>query len=572
MSVNKNDTPKLKMQNGQIDRTALRASIKYLHFGVRLVRVREKKAMRSKAMADFLGLTLSEYRKFESGEKLPPLQVLIKMAKVLEFPLEKLKQWNDYAIHQASGHFEEKAIENGALKYAKQWEDATSAFKSSYFEEISSVDEDMKHINKMLETLKKDISRVVKLPVLPMQLFIILTVLDENKKVSHLHKIADFPMEGESFADYIARDPYWGPFTTYAANRIFFPDNPSKNINDCFNRLTMDQFKQLLLVSVANTGIYSYSNDLIALQQYHEFSSLGALMAQKLKPYLPQGVSTDHLVASCLVQGIGTHSFYTLLKPSLLKEHEEFFDEKKSSIYEELDNHILNLINYELHPVVGAMVAANWGCPEEVIQCLNDHHKPVFVDDHPNKDITPMNAILKIINFFVDADFPVINNDELTKLLDKHPQANLSAEGLFKVANEMNKLKDYLVEVSSSMIDTKSQQASQIYSKRIKEFKAKNNAHKLGQNVLELPKKSESRFDPEYQQVLINECHKILNKFYMEMLFMQKGEGFANYIKRIEDIQFAHCFVTDNNIDSLADKFKLAPYEVKKYLTRLKEN
>ena len=90
--------------------------------------------------------------------------------------------------------------------------------------------------------------------------------------------------------------------------------------------------------------------------------------------------------------------------------------------------------------------------------------------------------------------------------------------------------------------------------------------------MLELPKKSESRFDPEYQQVLINECHKILNKFYMEMLFLQKGEGFPTYIKRMEDIQFAHNYVTDNNVDSLADKFKISPDEVKKYLSRLAGN
>ncbi|MBF0103924.1 MAG: helix-turn-helix transcriptional regulator [Deltaproteobacteria bacterium] len=562
-----NQTTSYISGEGNIDKMALRTTLKYLHFGSRLMRVREKKGIRSGDLAEALGMSRRDYMRYECGELIPEKVAMISLAKILEIPLEKLLQWRAYAMHQAGKKFEDKPAEDGALKYAADWELAVEKLKKAYDERFTTK-LDPKIVT-ALANMHKSVSRLYRLPIMPMPLFMILSTLAEYKgKDGYLYEIQDYVVDGESFAGYVARDPYFGPFITYAANTIFFYDAPSLNILDCFNRLTIEQFKTLLLVASHPCGIYNYSEDLVFLQQFNEFSSLAGLMTQRLKPYLPDTVNFDHLYTCVLAQSASVQAFCSMLSPSLLEENVDFKDESFSDLLLSIND----MMHYHLHPVVSGMIAANWNCPDAVVRCLIDHHEPLLDEKYQprRKEITPLNATLKLVNYFVDCDFPVMKIDAIEEMLQQYPQIPMRPESLFKVVNELNRLREHLVEISSNMIEKRSQQVSTITSRRIKTFRDNHRIHGLGSVMLvKQPKRSEFRFDPEYQHALINECYQMFVSFITEMLMKRRKESLDDYEKRMGNIQVAYQRISDNNLDSLADKFDLSADEVTKRLKQL---
>lgn len=541
------------------DISELKAKLKYLHFSTNLWRVRERRGIRSRQMAEFLGMKLVEYKKIEGGEVLPDRKTLTKLAKVLEIEPRRIINW----INFAKAKLKDETPQEGALKYIDEWNSALSSFKKHYQSSYSQGEEVHEDVLNVLTTLKKDSCRVIHLPILPMSLYMILDALfdDRNRKYTYLNEVQSFLVENENLAAYIARDPYLGPFTFYAANLTCFASSPSMGILDCLNRLTLKEFSDILYSAIATNGIYTNYENLTYLQQYHEFNSLGAIMVRELKDVLPKEINFENLYMATLMQGLGTYAFFTTLEPAYHEDHSQ--RSNNSEVYEELDDTIMNMINYEFHPVVSGMIAANWNMPEEVIQTIFEHH------DRPESEVSPICSALKLVNFFVDCDFPTMSEDELEELMEmKHPQLNIPVHEIFKIANKMNKMSQNLAEMSSQIIETKVKEVEAVTSKKIKEFKRDFaiNAKKQEMICHKPPKRSEIRFHPEYGKVLSIQCQYLFNTFMNEKLTPLKGEHLTDYSERLQALQVQDHYLVSKDISNTAERFGVSLEDIKSKL------
>ena len=65
-------------------------------FNKRLNETRKKKGITAQQMAVFLELGVRSYRRYESGDREPPLMTLIKIADILEVPVDYLLGRDEY--------------------------------------------------------------------------------------------------------------------------------------------------------------------------------------------------------------------------------------------------------------------------------------------------------------------------------------------------------------------------------------------------------------------------------------------------------------------------------------------
>jgi len=555
-----------------LDKEAIRKSIRFLHLGRKIRGYRKRKPeMTSEKVAIGANIDKARYVRIESGQVMPTREEIERICRHLDVDSSSLFRAAEFALHQANKNFlEAMPVKNGALKYSKQWELAAAEFKKSCLEKYSDDEDIEENIDRIIVNLEKDISKVSKLPILPVAFHTILMTLAEHKTKTYLHEISDESLGG-SLSEFIALDPYFGPFITFEANRVYFQDHSSMGIIDCMNRLTIEQFKVLLYGAISNAGIYTYTDGLGNLQQYHEFSKLTALTALKLKPHLPNNVDFDHLYLCSLLQGLGTHVFYTILKPVMmnhkmldqLQKNDKLRRLKSKKAYDELDEERLELINYELHPIVSGMVAANWGFADEIVMTLINHHA------RAGESVTPLCATLKLINDIVDCDFPTYNRDDLDVLLSKYPQVQISTDAIFKVTTEMQRLRDRMIE-ASSQVTQRSEKVSKVISKRIKQFNERNKVRELSNVVFyPQPKASDFRFDAEVLENLAIECYPLLLSFITGMTQLRLDEGIEQYLRRMQNIQLVLACVSDNDPKALADKFKIDVNQIKTRLLEL---
>ena len=71
-------------------------------FQERLKYVRKKKGFTAQEMADLLGTGLRNYRKYESGDHNPPLDMLVKIADILDISTDYLLCRDEFIERQAS--------------------------------------------------------------------------------------------------------------------------------------------------------------------------------------------------------------------------------------------------------------------------------------------------------------------------------------------------------------------------------------------------------------------------------------------------------------------------------------
>ena len=65
-------------------------------FGKRLNRVRKSRGFTAQQMADQLCMRLRSYRNYENGDCFPSLDVLVKIADILQVPIDYLLRRNDF--------------------------------------------------------------------------------------------------------------------------------------------------------------------------------------------------------------------------------------------------------------------------------------------------------------------------------------------------------------------------------------------------------------------------------------------------------------------------------------------
>ncbi len=527
----------------------------FMYFGHRLWRLREKRNIKSSQMAEFLGVSTSEYRSYEFGERIPDRQTLIKLARTLEVDVSKLLQWSVYA----SRKLEDAPLE-GAMALHKEFDLAVERlleeYRQFYFTPENKTDLEL--IRRVSENIKKDVSRTFYLPAMPMSLLMITSALDEAEHdVQFIHEINDFALDRESFAGFMSRDPYMSLFSHYVANLLYFHDSPSKNIQDTFNRLTLEQVKEIVLLATHKHAVYPTDEDLPLLQQQMEFGSVAALMVREMKKILPDSINYENLYQTALMQCVGSYLLYVLIQPSLKGRGEENLPQAPS-FYAGITSQIMELMTHHLHPVVSAMIGANWGLDNDVIKALIEHHA------QPTQKVSPLCAALKLVNYYTDCDFETIGEKDFAEILTKYPQLSITAEDMLKVSTRMNILRDNLVERSSTLVENSSDLANKVYQERLKKIKT-NASYGITPSVaiLRPPKRSEFRFDQEYQKAMVQETLGRLNDLRMQMMSPQKQEGLANFEKRIGNLYLKLDYITTKDLQAVAEKFKLSPDEVK---------
>lgn len=215
------------------------------------------------------------------------------------------------------------------------------------------------------------------------------------------------------------------------------------------NRLTIRQFKELLLIGALEKGIYTNELELPQMLKNSQHCSLAMRMVRALKRHGPKDINYDHLEMAVLLQGVGHHVLYTCLQPSLRTVFDETESDPEMSIsdvvYSTLDEELFKSIIYSLHPVASAMLAKNWHFPKEVIDVVLTHHS------YPVKDVSPLCAWVKLINIFVDLDFPNMSKQDIDEFLSAYPQIKLHRDVLSPVFVQLNQDKTRFIEKSSTL-------------------------------------------------------------------------------------------------------------------------
>ena len=65
-------------------------------FKTRLNQIRKSKSVTAQQMADYLGIHIREYRKYESGDTTPPIENLVKIADYLDVSTDFLLCRDDF--------------------------------------------------------------------------------------------------------------------------------------------------------------------------------------------------------------------------------------------------------------------------------------------------------------------------------------------------------------------------------------------------------------------------------------------------------------------------------------------
>ncbi|MBF0104213.1 MAG: hypothetical protein HQM16_02690 [Deltaproteobacteria bacterium] len=473
-------------------------------------------------------------------EILNDIDKIEKLANFLEMDPDRLHQWVMQSrkgvarkLQNSCGeHF--SPIESTLL--LNGWQKVRTDFTKDYCRRFNKKEPDG-DIETVLNNIEKYSRRITKIPFLPQPLFIILNAILGSKDSTDLDKINVFTGEDENMSDFLEFCPNYSSALLYASNKLFDSDHPKKSFRDCFKPMSRERLAVLLYIMIHKIGIYEFSQDLRPLQKFHEFHTLGARMAEQLKPHLTEAISYDCLQNGLAMQGIGTYVLYVILCPSLKKEESVRVEHlNKKYLYYNLGDAELDLINYHYHPVVSAQLASNWGFDEAIIKLLLDHHNDRY------ESVSPECACLKLINRFVDQDFRIESRDDIDLMLFDFQQLSINKDDLFNIVVKMDRLKDEMIKASSSLIDTRSRQAAEAKNERIKTFTDRETKRFRGGLVTMLPAAINEdivRFEPEYLMALKNECHLLLNVLYEHVTSKRENETYEKFTGRILLLQLA---------------------------------
>ncbi len=519
----------------------------YTKFGFNLWRLREAKGKSSKDMSAHLELTLKDYQSFEMGKVVPDESRLGKIANFLKADLSLLKSWVVSPARKIKRGKVSPCIEDFQKRLETDIESIKAAHEKNTNAELNA--EQLTALNK----LKRHVVEMIDLPILPMNFILICDALTsvESQKYTHLHEYQDFITKGESLAGFLSRDLYFGPFLFFAANQLYFSEQPHHDLEQCLADMTFTQLRHLFLLACAQNGIYEMDTDIPRLQQHVDFSSLACLFARELKNELgdapPADIDFNILYQACLLQGVGQYVLFAQLKPSIMGQHIEYIEPTDDdSHFSGLDTQLFKETLWGLHATVSAIMGANWLFPQAVLDILLTHH------DHPVSRVTPNTALLKIINFFVDKDFPRIEKADLDDMMKAYPQVKISTEILHKICLRLTDVKNDLYERSSTLLENAHQGFVSFYNL---------------QNPL---KRSDFRFDPKFQSVLKNVAHQRYENLLLDTLFPRKNESLKKLTDRQAAFNLSLRFLLTKSVEDVAKEFGLSVDETLIRLQNLK--
>ncbi len=499
--------------------------VPHLYFGKRLSKARQKLGLQNQELVQQLNIDQTVYENFEKGIQLPTFSQMATLAHVLKVDMNELQEWVNTPARALPP--EEKSVvltsSPPTIHYLEKLDAAIEQFQV-FYDFLPT-----KHAMKTaLQKVRQEMETLTTLPFLPMNLFFLLDVLQrEGSQLTYLRECKSSISEDETLADYLARQPHWGTFIFYQANQIFAQDKPFQSLEECIQNLSFDQLKKLVYIA-SSRGIYSNYGELHWLQQQIEFASMAALMARDLRAHTQSYLNPNHLSMAILLQNIGEYALYTILKPSLWNGSDQ----------SQLGSTEFQRINYELHSVVGAVLAARWNFPEEVLEAILMHHHPAL------EEVNPLCATMKIFSFFADTGFGSFSLPAIEKLLNKTPQVRLPAKAVFDLLTKLQEKRAHCVEMSATVLE-KNSEASGHYAQSISTKKGP---------VIDT---KDFRYEPEYQKELLQECDILLKQFQANMTKRSPNESMSQYIERMLTLKGGIAYINHPKVDSLSMNFEI---------------
>lgn len=478
----------------------------YIQFGQYLSRLRKAKKITAKQMAAKLELSQQQYDAIEQGRDLPKKLAQVAISELLETDLAEIVKW---AVPDESiGLAYDKVTGAGRTsKYASDFDEAVDKMKllgQNWSWEYDA------NIGAAFDHLREDVFHYTSFPWLPENMVLLLEILfRESSNLRYLREYKGLFAEGESFADYIARYPVLASFVFSAANTLYFHDAPCKGIEECCNKLSFDQFNALLFMAIHEKGIYGHKISLPYLQEQAEFSSLAALMVRQLKPHLQKYLNADHLYMAAIMQNMGELALLSTLHSSNPMDEGNGIDEKYRAFS---TGHLLEHVIYELHPVVGAIIAEKQHYPDEVCEAILRHHERSTDEGPPLKDMDPLIVTMKMIAWYTNTRFEYISPNDTKRILAEYPEVKIPHEEFGRVCLKMCEMRRNLVEVSSTVLEQASPDAIRAGNDSIRQFVQ--NAKNKGDGFLaKLADRHDPRSTPEYQYALKLKAEHLVSLF-----------------------------------------------------------
>ena len=489
------------------------SSLPFVGFGLLLTRARKSLGFTAKSMAEQMQLELADYENIERGQIPPSAKQLTKLAQILKRDLSEIALWltrksestGSFIRPQTPSRAYLEEYENTVKRVqdmAKAWKWEASQIPSFFF-----------------EAFKDKLLQLSSLPVLPETVLLLEEIIANNPKSRKLSEVIGLFGDGESQAQFIARDAAQGLFLTRLSNQIYLKDHEEQNPEKNMSQLSIGQFEGLYLSILLDNGIYDNFKNLAFLQQQSEFASLAALMCRLLSPHVSGYIDPEKLYRAVLAQNVGEFALFVIIN-ELEKEW------KRDGVTPDiLPAEFVSHWLYEAHHVVSAILAKRWNCDVQVCDEILHHHERSADDDCPMDGISPFGMTMKMIAWYTDNGFNYVSEAGVSRLLEQYPQIKIDPQNLYDVCFKMFSLRQNLLEVSSAVlmqsIDT------DIFAKK-----------KISETTDALPRhrivRQGYRYSVEYQQAVIVQAKNLV---YEKMRGLLLGVDSSINAVSVQDIR-----------------------------------
>ena len=163
-----------------------------------------------------------------------------------------------------------------------------------------------------------------------------------------------------------------------SAKTIKFANSPffglrikADTVDEAFNFLGLDNFKNIILASVMKDALRDKSIPASELEQYFDHSIIIAQIANYVTDHLPFEVGSKINQKIAYVYGL----FHDCGVMILARKYPDYFKQVKWELTktESLKEAELNLFKTH-HAHVGSLLAKSWFLNDEVVQCIQAHH------------------------------------------------------------------------------------------------------------------------------------------------------------------------------------------------------
>lgn len=537
------------------------SSIMRYNFGEKLYAARKKVNLTRAQMAKKLEISIEAYEMLENGAKIPDENLAKKIAHIVDVPEEEVIGW----LFSTRHYLEEKPVETPS-DYIEMLEKAIAEAIKWYKERHSDKKIDERIFNS-IEQLKKDILQIFVLPALSQSVILIFKALSiaEARGNKTLGEIKYPIVSGESFVDFLIREPTIGLQLISAIKLNYFQTKTYTDTIDCLNRTTISEFEDVLYSLLLKGGIYRAEQRGWA-QQFMEFGSIAPKFVMLLKKYLPKSVCFDDMLLASTGQNVGTYALFNLVfpnSPQILSTGENKM--ATSPVYKGINEELFYCLVYKIHHIVSLILLYKWNFLLGVRLLVQSHHV-----DHKTKELSEADEIFKVVNSLSNLTLDNLNIQELADFMEGYPQVTIPTKVFAELCPDFSKIKKEIVERSSMALQAMVPNIGKFDQKKIMkpgEAGEDEQSHPFlhGFPLYYLPSDSD-RFKSEFQNALGEEAACLIIGFIDEKNSHKQGETITDFGQRISLLNIRSGYVRYRDIEMLANHWHMSEDEVRKRL------